>query len=66
MAADAATGIDARAEQKAEMPRFWWTGQPCDIEQRGQARVFARTGHFDGATGPRPQAPASRVPAPGL
>src|SRR6185437_6610027 len=40
-AADAAAGIDARAEQEAEMPRLRRTGQPRHVHQRGGADMFA-------------------------
>ena len=40
--ADAAAGIDARAEQKAEMPALRRLVEPRDIEQRGEARPLAR------------------------
>ena len=35
-AADAAAGIDARPEQKAEMPRLRRSAEPRGIHQRGQ------------------------------
>ena len=37
-AADASAGIDARAEQKAEMPRLRRAGEPRDIHQAHMAR----------------------------
>ncbi len=40
-AADAAAGIDARAEQKAEMPGFRRTGKPRHIHQAGMPDAFA-------------------------
>ena len=40
-AADAAAGIDARAEQEAEMPGLRRAGQPRDVHQRGQAEMLA-------------------------
>ena len=40
-AADAAAGIDARAEQEAEMPRLGRAGEPRDVHQRGQAGIVA-------------------------
>ena len=40
-AADAAAGIDARAEQKSEMPRFRRTGQPRHVHQAGMPHAVA-------------------------
>ena len=40
-AADAAAGIDARAEQESEVPGLGRTGQPRHIHQRGQAEMLA-------------------------
>ena len=42
-AADAAAGVDARAEQEAEMPRLRRADEPRGVHQRGQADV-ARAG----------------------
>ncbi len=49
-AADASAGIDARAEQEAEMPRLGRTRQPRRIHQRGEADVLAPA-HRDQALG---------------
>ena len=40
-AADAPAGIDARAEQEAEMPGLGRTGQPRHVHQRGRAEMLA-------------------------
>ncbi len=40
-APDAAAGINARAQQKAEMPRLGRPGEPRGIHQRGQAHLIA-------------------------
>ena len=40
-AADAAAGIDARSEQKAEMERLRRTVEPRRVHQRGQADILA-------------------------
>ena len=40
-APDAPSGIDPRAQQKAEMPRFRRSADPRDVHQRGQPRTVA-------------------------
>ena len=39
--ADAAAGIDARPQEKAEMPGLGGTGKPRHVHQRGEPRAFA-------------------------